>query len=90
MARIKFGKKVGYTLRDSRGRILYVGITNDPEAREQEHWDDGKRGRLQVETKPMSWSYARRWEARKLAAYRRRNGGKNPPYNRTRSGGRRR
>jgi len=78
---------VGYTLRSRRDKILYVGITNHPEARAEEHWDDGKRfSHLQVETRPMSRAYARKWEAKRLASYRRFTG-YNPMYNYTDDGG---
>ena len=77
----------GYTLRDRNGRIRYVGVSNDPNRRSAEHKRDGKRGKLNVETRPMSRAYARRWEARKLAGHRKTHRGKNPVHNKTRSGG---
>ena len=77
----------GYTLRDSNGRIKYVGVSNNSPRRATEHKRDGKRGKLKVETRPMSRAYARRWEARKLAGHRRNHRGKNPVHNKTRSGG---
>lgn len=56
---------VGYTIRSRDDRILYVGITNHPEARADEHWEDGKRfNYLKVETRPMPRTYARRWETK--------------------------
>ena len=77
---------VGYTLRSKNDKILYVGITNNPRAREAEHRLGGKRFEyLNVETKPMSRGYAEKWETKRLASYR---GfvGHNPPYNRTDDG----
>lgn len=77
---------VGYTLRCQRNRVLYIGITNNPRAREAEHRLDGKRfNHLNIETRPMSRNYAEAWEARRLARYRD-YVGRNPHYNRTDDG----
>lgn len=77
---------VGYTLRCQRNRVLYIGITNNPRAREAEHRLDGKRfNHLNIETRPMSRDYAEAWEARRLAKYRD-YVGRNPHYNRTDDG----
>ena len=76
----------GYTLRCQRNRVLYIGITNNPRAREAEHRLDGKRfNHLNIETRPMSRDYAEAWEARRLARYRD-YVGRNPHYNRTDDG----
>ena len=80
-------KVQGYTLRGRTGRINDVGVSNDPYRRTAEHQMAGKRGRLKVETPAMSRSEARQWEAGRLAAYRRNHSGKNPRYNKTKSGG---
>ena len=77
----------GYTLRGRNGRINYVGVTNKPPRRSAEHKQDGKRGSMRVETRPMSRQAAQRWESRRLNTFRRNHGGKNPPFNHTRSGG---
>ena len=77
----------GYTLRDRKGRIRYVGVSNDTDRRVTEHKRDGKRGKLEVETRPMSRAYGRHWERRKLARHRKTHRGKNPVHNKTRSGG---
>ena len=77
----------GYTLRGRYGRVNYVGVTNNASRRASEHRQDGKRGRMKVETRAMSRSAARRWEAGRLAAYRRNHAGRNPQHNQTRSGG---
>ena len=66
--------------------MLYIGITNNPRAREAEHRLDGKRfNYLNIETRPMSRDYAEAWEARRLARYRD-YVGRNPHYNRTDDG----
>ena len=77
----------GYSLRDRKGRPTYFGVTNDPSRRAAEHKRDGKRGKLNVETRPMSRAYARSWEKRKLARHRKTHRGRNPVHNKTRSGG---
>lgn len=77
----------GYTIRGKGGRVKYVGITNNPRRRATQHRRSGKRGRLQVETGGMSRGKARRWEGTRLARFRKSNRGKNPNYNKTRSGG---
>lgn len=76
----------GYTLRGRFGRILYVGVTNNPARRSGEHRQSGKRGKLKVETRAMTPTSARRWEAKRLETYRRNHSGRNPRHNRTRSG----
>ena len=89
--RARKSKRVrGYTLRDRRGRVKYVGITNNPRRRASQHRRSGKRGKLRVETGPLSRKRARRWEGAKMARHRKKTGGKNPRYNKTRDGGYRR
>ena len=73
----------GYTLRGRNGKINYEGATNNPGRRAGEHNSEGKSGRLQTETRPMSRGAAERWEADRLKTYRDNHGGKNPPQNRT-------
>ena len=51
----------GYTIRGRYGLIKYVGVTNNPARRAQEHRHSGKRGTLRVETGGMSRSSARKW-----------------------------
>ena len=77
----------GYTLRGKGGRVNYVGISKNPRKRVAQHRKAGRRGRLRVETTGMSRKAARRWEGTTLARHRRRHRGKNPRYNKTRSGG---
>ena len=76
----------GYTLRAPNGRINYVGNTNNPSRRAGEHKAEGKSGRMQPETKPMSRGAAERWEANRLQTYRDNHGGRNPKHNKTKDG----
>ena len=78
----------GYKLRGRNGKVKYVGITNNPRRRSAQHKRSGKSGRMSVETSGMSRRSARRWEGASLARFRKKNKGKNPRYNKTRSGGR--
>lgn len=77
----------GYTLRGRNGRVRYVGVTNNPTRRAAQHKRAGKTGSMKVETRGLSRSGALTWERRRLAAYRRNHGGKNPSQNKTRNGG---
>ena len=78
----------GYTLRDRLGRIVYVGITNNPRRREGQHWRDGKRFALMVGA--IVASHPRRrppmgdGEASRVSS----ENGRLPRYNRTATGGR--
>ena len=75
-----------YTLRGRNGRVRYFGVTNNPSRRAAQHKHDGKTGKMHVEKTYVKRTDALKWERQKLAAYRRRHGGKNPPLNKTRSG----
>ena len=68
--------------------MKYVGITNNPRRRAAQHQVSGKSGRVQVETGGMPRNKARQWESATLARYRKNNEGKNPIYNKTKTGGR--
>jgi predicted GIY-YIG superfamily endonuclease len=63
-------------------KIVYRGTTNDPERREQQHRDEGKRfTHMTVTSRRMTKDGAEKKEADALESYRRSHGGKNPPYN---------
>ena len=76
----------GYTLRGPKGRIRYVGVTDNPSRRAAQHRREGKIGKMHVENSHVSRTGALSWERRKLAAYRTYHRGKNPPLNKTLSG----
>lgn len=72
---------VTYELIDGR-KVVYRGITIDPEIREVEHLSEGKKfTRLVVTSRKMTREGAQKKEAESLATYRRNHGGKNPKYN---------
>jgi predicted GIY-YIG superfamily endonuclease len=65
-------------------KIVYRGSSNEPERREQEHRDEGKRfTHMTVTSRRMTEDGAKEKEADSLESYRRSHGGKNPQYNDT-------
>ena len=72
---------VTYELRDGR-KVVYRGITNDPEFREAQHRSEGKKfTKLVVTSCKMTREDAEKKEAELLETYRRNHSGKNPKYN---------
>ncbi len=72
-----------YELRD-HGKIVYFGITDDPERREEEHKDEGKRfTTMNVVGPAVIKNSAEKWEEDRLEGYRENHGGRNPRYNET-------
>ena len=70
-----------YDLKQSN-KVVYRGTTNDPERREQEHRDEGKRfDTLQTTSRKLTPASAKQREADQLETYRRGHKGKNPVYN---------
>jgi len=68
-------------------KIVYRGTTNDPDRREAEHQEEGKRfAQLRVTSRKMTEEGAQRKEAENLERYRRGHGGKNPKYNKNDTG----
>jgi predicted GIY-YIG superfamily endonuclease len=70
-----------YVLRDGR-RIVQYGISNDPEARANEHAGGRKRFTGMTVVGPaVTRDSALDWERSMIEAYRRSHGGRNPRYN---------
>jgi len=68
-------------------QTVYIGTTNNPNAREKQHRDSGKKfTHMQIERYPTSKNTAKTREAQKLKNYRSNNKGKNPKYNKSKSG----
>lgn len=68
-------------------RVVYRGITNDPAAREVEHWQAGKDfDKLVIRGRAKTRSGARKAEREALQRYRRGHSGSNPEYNKKRDG----
>jgi len=72
-----------YQLKDGQ-KVVYIGITNDPERRVAEHQDEGKRfNRMNIVGPAVTKRSAENWEEESLEKYRRSHGGDNPRYNAT-------
>lgn len=76
---------VTYELKQGR-KVVYVGTTNSPERREQEHEGAGKQfSHMNITSRRMTEEGAKRKEASRLATYRK-NQGINPKYNKDSDG----
>ncbi len=85
---IRSGKKIQYSIKNSKGDTKYIGTTNNPSRRADEHRKAGKLGRgdkLVVETRAISRESAERVEKAKLASFRKQRG-RNPKHNKTNDG----
>jgi len=69
-----------YVLKDGR-EVVYIGITKDPERREEEHKNEGKRFTKMVTEYPCSERTARKSEQKRIRSYERSHKGKKPRYN---------
>jgi predicted GIY-YIG superfamily endonuclease len=79
-------KAVTYKLTDRQGKAKYIGTTNYPSRREEQHRASGKKfSRLVVTSRPVSRRTADRYESRNLSSYRRATGSR-PTYNKTNNG----
>ena len=77
---------VTYCLRDGN-EIVYIGTTNDPVRRLQEHQSEGKQfTKLEATSDPMTKVDAKQKERQDLAQYRKNHGGRNPKYNKDSDG----
>ena len=72
-----------YNLKQSH-KVVYKGITKNPENREEQHKDEGKRfSNMQIVGPSVTKAAAEKWEEESLAQYRSNHGGRNPRYNET-------
>lgn len=80
-------KRDSVTYRLKKGRAtVYIGTTNDPERRADEHREEGKRfSGMQITSRRMTEVGAEQKEAEQLKNYRS-NHGKNPQYNKDADG----
>ena len=77
---------VTYDLKRGR-KVVYRGVTSDPDARERNHRAEGKDfDQLKVTSRRMTREGAEKKEAESLETYRREHGGRNPLYNMTLDG----
>lgn len=71
-----------YELWNNR-KLVYIGITNDPDRRIGEHGGEKDFSTMRVSGPKVSEGTARDWERDRLDTYRQNHGGKNPKYNKT-------
>ena len=65
-------------------KVVYVGITDNPERREQQHRDAGKMfSKLKTVGPVVKKDTAEKWEEDALKQYRSAHKGRNPRYNKT-------
>ena len=63
-------------------RLVYVGITNNHDRREQEHESEGKQfSRMDLVGPTVTKETAQKWERERLETYRKNHKGENPKYN---------
>lgn len=76
-----------YELRDSSGKTLYIGITNNLERREAEHRYDGKKFNEMVQIgRATTAKAAANWEKEAIQDYKDSHRGRRPRYNKNDSG----
>ncbi len=86
---IKDSKAVQYRLVDKQGNTKYIGMTNNPAARQIEHLQSGKMkagDRMEIQSRAVDRNKAERLESGRLHGHRQSNQGKNPSGNKTRDG----
>lgn len=74
-----------YLLKQSN-KIVYVGISNDPQRREAEHRQDKNFDKMEVVGRKTTPESAKQWEADRIVTYKRNHGGETPKYNKTETG----
>lgn len=76
---------VTYELKEGK-KVVYVGTTNNPERREQQHRQEGKKfSHMNVTSRRMTQDGAKRQEESRITTYRK-NQGRNPKYNKDSDG----
>lgn len=74
-----------YELKDGN-KVLYVGITNNPERREQEHRQNKEFGHMNIIGNHTNREAAENWEGNRIETYMGNHDGKTPPLNKNESG----
>ena len=75
-----------YELYDGH-KMVYAGTTTDPKRREAEHRASGKDfTKMTIIGRPSTKEGASKWEAERIATYKRNHNGERPKYNRNDSG----
>ncbi len=74
-----------YELRDGN-RLVYVGISKNPEQREQQHLADKDFTRMKIIGRATTEERAGEWEEQRIATYKANHHGERPKYNQNDSG----
>ncbi len=67
-------------------KIVYVGITNDPQRREAEHRQDKDFDKMEIIGRTCTRQSAEQWETDRIETYMSNHGGNTPIYNKNSSG----
>lgn len=67
-------------------KIVYVGITDDPERREAEHRQDKNFDKMEIVGRKSTRDGAEQWEADRIKTYMKNHAGETPKYNQNTSG----
>lgn len=74
-----------YVLKDGN-KVVYVGITDNPERREAEHRQDKNFDKMELVGRKSTRDGAEQWEADRIETYMKNHGGDTPKYNKNTSG----
>ena len=87
MIRFFMGKRDTYKYELTKGnRVVYVGITNNPERREMEHHQDKDFDRMKIIGKASTLDGASQWETNRIQTYMKSHNGNTPLYNQNEHG----
>lgn len=67
-------------------KVVYVGITDDPAAREAQHRLDKNFDKMRIIGAKSTRSSAEEWETKRIHTYMKHHGGDTPEYNKNSSG----
>lgn len=67
-------------------KVVYVGITDNPERREAEHRQDKNFDKMELVGRKSTRDGAEQWEADRIKTYMKNHGGDTPKYNKNTSG----
>lgn len=67
-------------------KVVYVGITDDPDTREAQHRLDKDFDKMRIVGVKSTRSGAEQWETDRIHTYMRNHGGNTPEYNKNSSG----
>ncbi len=74
-----------YVLKNGN-KILYVGITNNPQSRELAHRRDKDFQTMELVGRLVTRESAEKWETERINQYKRNHKGQIPPLNKTQNG----